>query len=189
VDKHLREFLDTCDRAMWGMSHSDKARALKDLERHIKSKAEYIHSDEAVKLVVSVMGDPKSIAKGLRMLYGYSWEWKMMFFSVATFMSLVSIPLFGVWAVMIVPVIFLWVVGTGQLVGKKTGLVIGLGAGLTRIIAAFCMVAVDPAAFTIGPVSAVMDFLSLSVFMTITGVLAGDIRDKSLEEIATDILE
>jgi len=180
--KMLDRFLAEVEAGLWGVGPEDREKALKDLKAHIMERYRPHQSDHAMEMAISAVGSPEVLAKGIRTLYGYGTSFKAFLVALSFLFGIATIPMIGAWSILGLLVTFLMLSAVGPQVGLKWGGLMGLAAASSRVIMLLALVAALPNDLTIGTGQAVVDFVLVSLFILLVGLLAGHIRETSMKD-------
>jgi hypothetical protein len=185
--KVMNAFLGDVDSSLWGVSAKDRGTALKELREHILEKYRPYHTEHAMDMAISSVGSPEVLAKGIRTLYGYSTGFKTFLVVIIFVFGLATIPMADSWSV-VGPWPILGLLGTfflissfGPQVGLRWGGLMGLSAASSRMVLVLVLVIGLPEDYTLGTGQSLFDFILVSMFLILVGLLAGHIREISVK--------
>lgn len=190
--KLLNSFLKSVDGHLLGVSNADRERALSDLRKHVVDKSRAMFADNAIELTIFSLGSPESIAGGLRNLYGYGPRFKALLVAFTFMLGLVTVPYFLAWSIIALMVLFLVIANFGMKTDVLVGGLMGLSAAVSRGVMALTLVKLDPRALTdmvhgtseglvLGGTQATVDFMLVSMFLVLVGLLSGHIRERAMK--------
>jgi hypothetical protein len=186
--KVLNAFLSDVETNLWGVSSKDQKKALMDLKEHVLEHYKPHQVDHAMELALAAVGSPEVLAKGIRTLYGYSTGFKALLAGLAFLFGLITVPLgnawtfLGPWPILGLLVTFLFITSFGTQTGYLWGCLMGLSAGLSRAVMLMALVWMMPDEYTLGTSQSMIDFVLVSIFLVLVGLLAGHIRETSIKE-------
>jgi len=186
--KVLDGFLKEVDSGLWGVSDEDKANAFNDLKGHILERYRPHQTEHAMDAAISSVGNPDVLAKGIRALYGYSTGFKAFLVAIIFIFGLTTVPLLqawtviGPWPILGLLVTFFLISTFGTQTGLRWGGLMGLAAASSRFLLVVVLVLRMPDDYSIGTTQALFDFILVSMFLLLVGLLAGQIRETSVKE-------
>lgn len=190
-EKLLDIFLKGVDNNLWSVGKEDRVKALADLRAHIIGRSKDWRVDNALEMSLFSLGSPEVIARGIRTLYGYGTGFKAFLVVIAVLLAIPTVPYFLAWAIISIVILFFVISNFGMKTNVVVGGLMGLGAAISRGVTALLLVRFNPTGLTnavhdettalvLGGNQAMIDFLLVSMFLVLVGLLAGHIREKAV---------
>lgn len=177
------EYLARVRRAMRGMDPRVKEDILRELRAHVAEST--AANGGNVGIAIAGMGDPVTVGREYRALYGYGATFKALFLGIAAGLAVPSVPVLW-WAdALLTPyalslpflaALAAWLIVAGVRAGARVGLVAGLTACGVRLAALAAAAYAVPGASTVP--EGLAAFVGASLVLVVLGWLPGTARQR-----------